>query len=525
MKKFLNQKQPYIQVTLAQKLSKILLLTTGIAIILSTLVFTISNAIKLYNDTQQQLLSLALIVSHNTEAALLFNDSNSAKTTLSALQAKSEIEAAIIYDANKKLFAMYTAKTAKHDYNYLLEPLLVDILHLKVEQTISRNREVIGYIVLYADMYNPWLNLVENLFFNTSLSLLSMLLAVLLGIRLSNSITQPIMALARTANQVTQQRNYNIHIKRSHFNEINTLIDNFDFMLKEILLRDQQLHNHQEHLEADIVKRTKELSQALSNLQTTQTHLIQSEKMAALGILVAGVAHEINNPVNFLHLGAYNLKQAIEQQKQFLLPLLIDEPEIITILKRQYQQQESSLDSIEEGCERIKNIVDDLRTFSRLDEASRKVVNIIDSLKSTIHITQTHYQKNIKIVTDFQAQPELECWPAKLNQVFMNIIVNSCHAIEQQQQITALEGLLIISSIEKNKELIICFQDNGCGMSDEIKNKMFEPFFTTKAVGQGTGLGMSLSYGIIQEHHGRIEVTSQLGQGTSTRIYLPLQAS
>lgn len=282
------------------------------------------------------------------------------------------------------------------------------------------------------------------------------------------------------------------------------------------------------NLEERVKERTIELSSTLSELKTTQSHLVESEKMAALGTLVAGVAHEINNPVNFVHLGLYGLKEGVDKQKQFLYPLLEDEVSIIDILKQQYQHLDNSLDNIEEGCVRIKTIVEDLRTFSRLDEAERKMVDLIESLKATIRITQTQYQKNVKIVTDFTVQPELECWAAKLNQVFMNIIVNACHAIEKQQQDThsQLAGTLTISSYEtiknEGRELAICFRDDGCGMTTEVKNKIFEPFFTTKPVGQGTGLGMSLSYGIIQEHHGRIEVESILGKGTAITLFIPL---
>lgn len=281
------------------------------------------------------------------------------------------------------------------------------------------------------------------------------------------------------------------------------------------------------NLETRVNERTQKLSDTLEELKTTQTHLVESEKMAALGTLVAGVAHEINNPANFAHLGMHNLKESLGKQKQFLLPLLEDEPAILSILGQQYQQLDSSLENIEEGCVRIKAIVDDLRTFSRLDEAERKVVDLMESLKATIRITQTQYQKRVQILTDFQAQPKLECWPAKLNQVFMNIIVNACHAIEKKQETNpGIRGGLIIASFEKeqdgHKELVIRFRDNGCGMSEAVKNKIFEPFFTTKPIGQGTGLGMSLSYGIIQEHNGRIEVESHLGQGTTVTLCLPL---
>ena len=310
----------------------------------------------------------------------------------------------------------------------------------------------------------------------------------------------------------------------------NFISTNIDFPIREDFIITTQNEYFGMGIVLDLLRATeKELSVAYQKLSTSQSQLVQSEKMSALGQLVAGVAHEINNPVNFVHLGTYTLKEVMNNQKQFLLSLLKEEPAIVDKLTQQYQQLEASLGNIEEGCVRIKTIVDDLRTFSRLDEAEKKSVDILDSLKSTIRIIQTQYQKQVQIVTNFNTQTRLECWPAKLNQVFMNIIVNGCQAIEKRQAESdaPIAGSLSISGIEIERgdgrqELAIRFLDNGCGMTEAVKNKIFEPFFTTKPVGEGTGLGMSISYSIIQEHKGRIDIKSKPGQGTMITLYLPL---
>jgi signal transduction histidine kinase len=310
----------------------------------------------------------------------------------------------------------------------------------------------------------------------------------------------------------------------------NFISANIDFPIREDFIITTQDEYLGMGIVLDLLRATeKELGKAYQHLRASQSQLVQSEKMSGLGQLVAGVAHEINNPVNFVHLGTYKIKEVLHQQKQFLVDLLQEEPTIVDKLNRQYKQLEASLGNVEEGCVRIKTIVDDLRTFSRLDEAERKSVNILESLQSTIRITQTQYQKKVDIVTDFKTQAKLECWPARLNQVFMNIIVNGCQAIgrRQAESETPITGTLSITGIEIErengyKELAIRFLDNGCGMSEETKNKIFEPFFTTKPVGEGTGLGMSISYTIIQEHKGRIDIKSKLGQGTMITLYLPL---
>ena len=285
-------------------------------------------------------------------------------------------------------------------------------------------------------------------------------------------------------------------------------------------------------LEQKIIERTKALSEALRQLeqehrqlQQTQAQLVHSEKMAGLGTLVAGVAHEINNPTNFVVLGVKTLEMDITQQKSFLQNLLEEESEILSILKEQYHQIEAGIHTITEGGTRIKNIVQDLRMFSRLDEAEQKVVNIVESLQATLRLLQTQYEKKVEFVTDFPVQPQLDCRPAKLNQVFMNIIVNGCQAIQKKQEDTqtTTPGTLTIRSWIKGNELGMTFQDTGCGMTEEVRKKMFEPFFTTKEVGQGTGLGLSIAYGLIQEHQGRFEVESEVGQGTTVTVFLPLQ--
>lgn len=276
----------------------------------------------------------------------------------------------------------------------------------------------------------------------------------------------------------------------------------------------------------NLTKEKENTEQAMVALKSTQGQLIQSEKMAGLGVLVAGVAHEINNPINFVSLGIQNLHDDISQQKGFLLDLLQEEPEIIQELKQRYSRIDHSISDIGEGSQRIKGIVKDLRIFSRLDEADFKSVNIVDSVQSTLRIIQTQYKKNIEFKTDFQAQPELSCRPAKLNQVFMNIMTNACQAIKLRQQGENIKGCLIIRSfirdISSGESLAIQFEDNGCGMIKDVREKMFDPFFTTKEVGEGTGLGMSITYSIIKEHQGEVDVQSTLGKGTCITLFFPL---
>ena len=182
------------------------------------------------------------------------------------------------------------------------------------------------------------------------------------------------------------------------------------------------------------------------------------------------------------------------------------------------------MQTIFNGSSRIKSIVADLRTFSRLDEAEKKTIAVVEGIESTIRLVQTEYKHTVVFKTDFQINPLVECWPAQINQIFMNVLVNSCQAIRLKQDTLNDDnpGVIIIRTLKMKSQLKIEFQDTGCGMSKDVLNKLFDPFFTTKVVGEGTGLGMSVTYGIVEKHHGEILVVSKEGVGTTVTVLLPL---
>jgi signal transduction histidine kinase len=272
------------------------------------------------------------------------------------------------------------------------------------------------------------------------------------------------------------------------------------------------------NLEAKVAERT-------SALVETQQQLVQSERMIALGSLTAGVAHEINNPTNFVHVSSQSLEIDLRRTEQFFIDLASDEAdeEIIASFRQQFAPLYEHLSTIKNGSERIKCIVQDLRVFTQLDSAARKTAVITDLLQSTIKLVQTQYFEVTDFVSDFEVMPELNCFPAQLNQVFMNLIVNACHAIKMADREPGHKGQIIIGCQVDNDCIIVSIKDNGCGMSDETKTKMFEPFYTTKGVGEGTGLGLSISFGIVQKHGGELRVESQLGVGSTFVLRLPTQ--
>lgn len=266
----------------------------------------------------------------------------------------------------------------------------------------------------------------------------------------------------------------------------------------------------------------------------TQQQLVESEKMASLGILTAGVAHEINNPTNFVHVAAHNLTTDMATFKQVLMDMVGDdaEAEVYEVFDQHFKPLFSHIDLITTGTERIKRIVEDLSSFSQLDAEQKQTMNIIDGLLSTINLVHTKYADQISIDTDFYPISEIKGFPAELNQVFMNLLVNACDAIRDrcraEKEAGLMKALLVAGQIKVGCQpcaegIEITFKDNGCGMNETTRDKLFEPFYTTKAAGEGTGLGLSISYGIIQKHNGDISVESEEGYGTTFIIRLPLE--
>jgi signal transduction histidine kinase len=334
------------------------------------------------------------------------------------------------------------------------------------------------------------------------------------------------------------------------------LADRINILKREtIVLQAKALETSQENerlvkeqnviLEQKVDQRTHELQEsniqlsvALDNLKDAQTQLVEAEKMASLGQLTAGIAHEINNPINFV--------------KSNINPLRLDVRDLLDVLNEyeglhkineeatykkklteieKFKQQidvdfvQKEIDSlivgIEEGAERTAEIVQGLRTFSRIDEAELKTVNIHDGILSTLVILKNSTPYYITVEKEFNAQGEIECFPGKLNQVFMNVITNAIQAIAAKPEKINPETISIITKDVDNDRTQISIKDTGIGMTEEVKHRIFEPFFTTKDVGEGTGLGMAIVFKIIQKHEGHVDILSEPCKGSEFIITLP----
>jgi two-component system, NtrC family, sensor kinase len=297
---------------------------------------------------------------------------------------------------------------------------------------------------------------------------------------------------------------------------------------------------HDSALQAKL--KTQQLAEALKELQQTQLQLIQSEKMSSLGHLVAGIAHEINNPVTFIHGNLIHVQQYLRE----LLMLLSAYREYQDFLPEHLLQIEQDIDvqfilqdmpklmaSMQSGTQRIQDIVSSLRVFSRLDESGRKPTDLHEGLDSTIRLLQSRLQTDsmcqaISIECEYGDLPLVECYGSEINQVFMNLLVNAIDALASRQANLlntrdTFVPMIVVKTKKRQNDVLIEITDNGAGIPKDVQKKIFDPFFTTKAIGKGTGMGLPISYQVIVDRHqGKLSFTSTPNEGTTFKIQLPL---
>ncbi|MEB3283640.1 MAG: ATP-binding protein [Lyngbya sp.] len=368
-------------------------------------------------------------------------------------------------------------------------------LILSSEQQIEQAEQAL----VKAEKFRNWVIL-------TSL-LLSVVIATILAFYTARSIARPIQKVTEVAQTVTGTEDFDLRVPVTSTDEVGVLAISINQLIEWVEQYTRELHE-------------------------TQAQLIQTEKMSSLGQMVAGIAHEINNPISFIHGNLNHLESYAEELLTIVAVFRENCSQIPPEMVRRIE--ESDLDFISEdfhkilqsmqmGTDRICEIVLSLRNFSRLDEAQVKACDLHEGLESTLLLLNHRLDSKIDVIKNYGKIPAVDCHPAQINQVFMNIISNAIDALLEQENQSIQK--ITITTETQDEQVNIRIKDNAGGIPPELLGKLFDPFFTTKPVGKGTGLGLAISYKIIEKHQGSIQVNSCQGEGTEFIITLPIQNS
>ncbi|MBP0007023.1 MULTISPECIES: sensor histidine kinase [unclassified Roseofilum] len=406
-----------------------------------------------------------------------------------------------------------------------------------LQVTPFQNAQGIDWIIV---VVVPEADFMEQINANTWITIqlcaIALFVSILLGLRTSHWISQSLHQLIQATGAIAKG-NLNQHLPHFYLHELETLRRSFNEMSQQLRHSFQALETANQTLEERVEKRTEALKlakekteQALQELKQTQSQLIQTEKMSSLGQIVAGVAHEINNPISFIYSNLPHAKEYLEGLIELIELYQKQHPKSTNEIHQKIQQIDldfivedfqNLMISMQSGADRIQKIVLGLRSFSRLDESDQKWVNIQDGLENSLMILQANLQ-SIQVIESYTRVSNVFCYPGEINQVFFQILENAIDALSEPN---IINPTLWIETQDLSEDRVqIRIADNGPGISESVISSIFDPFFTTKPVGQGTGLGLSISYQIIVEKHkGELLCNSTPGKGAEFLIRLPIK--
>ena len=486
---------------------------------------------KSFDERQNVSRSIANIIYSSAKDGMYANNYSKLGELTTRLSENRLINFVVIYDLNDKNKILYTNiqdLSGKYvdinDVQKKYRQLYPYDYTLRYEKaTISQKINVIIAYSLDSDISYYLKSLTAK---NPTIAIIFLLIGSFCALLMIKLITVPINSLTKAV-KIFSTGNFNHKIPMTYYNELNILIRSFNEMSSIIYKTHASLEEKIRERTAEIEDKNEKLNKAMEDLKGTQAMLVHAEKMRSLGELVAGITHEINNPVNFIygnltHLSNYSqdLMDIIDKYREYTAMLPAEQrAEMEKLLEeKEYDYLKEDLPdlikSCREGTVRTKNIVMDLKNFSRTEKMIINEIDINKEINTTLNILYNKYKNRITIHKEFENVEPIDCYGGQINQVLMNIIDNAIFAIKDQ-------GDIFIRTKDIGNNLVIEIEDTGTGIAKENIEKVFEPFFTTKGVGEGTGLGMSISYKIVESHGGKIDIDSELGKGTKFTITLP----
>jgi signal transduction histidine kinase len=532
-----------VNLSIRHKLT-IMMMALNIAALLAASAAFIAYDIHSFRSTLiAELYTLAEIIGNNSSAAIEFDDEQSAKEILSALRAKTHIVSAALFKTDGTRIAGYSRDTAQNNVKPDMPVMKAEGYHfssgrLSLTRDVFLKNKKIGAVGIESDLGEIYTRLKYNLIVVAVIILVISTGVFLAAYLLQRSISDPILKLARTTQDVSKTQNYSVQVLKQSEDEIGQLYDGFNLMMKQVQSRDLALRQAGNELEQRVQKRTEELQKAYDELKLVQSQLIQSEKMASIGQLAAGVAHEINNPVGFIgnnmellgqYVGDYIkiLKMfdvlkisVVEGNMEKAKSIAKDIDRFMKDIQLDYVMDDTGklLAHNQKGIERIHKIVMDLKTFSYEGKEVMDLLKIEEIIDSVISIVHNELKYKAELTKEYGKTPQVRCNLQRIGQVIINLLVNATQAIENR-------GTIKIRTYCEGEYVCVDVSDNGQGIKEDHLKRIFDPFFTTKPIGKGTGLGLSVSHEIIKKHHGEIRVRSKEGEGTTFTVMLPAAVS
>jgi signal transduction histidine kinase len=535
----------YRDLPIRTKLQGIIVVTSGVALLVASAWLSIYARATLLRSKMRELDAAAKIVGSNSTAALAFGDPKAAAAILATLRAYPNVTLACTYDREGKVFASYhpivpgancPIAQPEHAGN-VTAPGRVALF-----QNVALNGQSVGTIFVQSDLKDLNGQVARFLGIAVLSFVASVAVALALASFLQRIISEPILQLAATALSVDRYRDYSIQARKMGDDELGALVDAFNHMLEHIHARDVQLQAAHDQMEKRVDERTAHLNALMEDNKKMEIELRHAQKLEAVGALAAGIAHEINTPIQFVSDNTRFLRDAfrgmasvIEKYEKVCEEAAQGAPSPQSLHQAvaereqadwEYVRQEipKAIEQAEEGLGRVATIVRAMKDFSHVNHnTGMSAADLNQALQSTLIVARNELKYVADVDCDYGKLPPVVCNLGDLNQVFLNLLINAAHAIGDVVKQTGQKGRISVRTRLQGSWVELAVSDTGTGIPTEIRDKVFDPFFTTKEVGKGTGQGLAIARSIIVTRHGgTLTFDTELGCGTTFYVRLPV---